>query len=340
MFRSRTLRLTTVLLAALALAAGCSSDDTGSADTTAPANGETVSGAWEFTDDRGTEIALEQAPQVIVASPAVAGALAQYGIDVAGVLGATERMDGTPDPALGDADVTDMVALAPAGQLNVEQLLALQPDIVIAESWGDDTTVGLTIDELAMVEQQVPVATVRVDGKPLDDVLSRFGDIAVSIKGDTAAAQVAEGKAELEAATARLSEAANNGVTVLAASGSPTELYVARPEGYADLTYFRDAGVQLVEPTSPVGSGPAAEFWETLSWEEATRYPADFILADARFGGADWSLDQLPDAAQRLPAFVAEQVAPWELAYAFSYQNFAGIVDRLAESTGAAKPLG
>lgn len=339
MFRSRTLRFTLALVAVAAVAAGCSSKSSDSSDTTTAAAENAVAGPWEFTDDRGTEISLDAAPATIVASPAVAGALAEYGIDVAGVLGATERMDGTPDPALGDADVSDMAALAPAGQLNVEQLLALQPDIVIAEAWDDDTTVGLTAQELELIEQQVPVATVRIDGKPLDEVLQRFGDIAISIKGDEAAAQVDKGRADLEAAEANLTEASSSGIRVLAASGSPTELYVARPEGYADLSFFKDAGVNLVTPTSPVGSGPAAEFWETLSWEEANRYPADFILADARFGGADWALDQLPEAARRLPAFQAEQVAPWELTYAFGYRNFSDIVNRLAEGISAAKPL-
>lgn len=326
--------------AVLVISSGCTSESSDPSPASVAAPGDSPAGAWELTDDRGTEISLDAPPATIVASPAVAGALAEYGIDVAGVLGATERMDGTPDPALGDADVTGMVALAPSGQLNVERLMALQPDIVIAESWGDATTVGMTEEELALIEQRVPVATFRIDGEPLDDVLQRFGEIAVSIKGESAKAQVDEGRADLEAAQARLTEASSSGVRVLAASGSPAELYVARPEGYADLSFFQDSGVNLVEPTSPVGSEPAGEFWETLSWEEANRYPADFILADARFGGADWSIDQLPAVASRLPAFEADQVAPWELTYAFGYRNFSGIVDRLAAAIGAAKPLG
>ena len=110
-------------------------------------------------------------------------------------------------------------------------------------------------------------------------------------------------------------------------------MYVAIPAAFPDLEFYREAGVELVEPDSD------DEFWQTLSWEEVNRYHADLILADARFGGRDWMLTMVPTNVQRVPAFEAEQVTSWQQSFAFGYGSFAELVDQMTEALAAAKPL-
>ena len=219
--------------------------------------------------------------------------------------------------------------------MNIEQLAGLRPDVIIADSWGAGDYFGLEDEQLTQVEQIAPVIGIRVDGRPVEEPLARFAELAESIAGDDAVAAREEGEQTLAEARQKLVDAveANPGIQVLGASGSANEMYVAVPAAYPDLEFFREAGVELVDPDT------GEEFWETLSWEEVNRYHADLILADARFGGRDWMLSMVPANVQRVPAFEAGQVAPWQLSFAFGYRNFSTLVDAMTESLSSAKPL-
>lgn len=330
------LRLAAVAVASTLLLTACGggSDDAESPSTTAGSGAS--SDGWSFTDDQGTTVELDAVPATIVASPAAAGALHEYGIDVAGILGSGKRMDGTTDPALGSLDPASVTPLAnDAGEVNVEQLAGLRPDVIISDSWGEGEYFGISPEVLTQAEQIAPVIGIRVDGRPVEEPLGRFAELAESIAGESATAAAEDGKAVLDTARQGLVEAvaANPGIKVLGASGSANEMYVAIPGAYPDLEFFQQAGVELVEPEG------GDEFWQTLSWEEVNRYHADLILADARFGGRDWMLSMVPANVQRVPAFEADQVAPWQLSFAIGYKSFAELVDRMTESLSAAKPL-
>lgn len=317
------------------LVTSCSgSDDARSASTSAGSDDSTE--AWTFTDDQGTVVELDGPPSTIVASPAAAGALHEYGIEVAGILGSGTRMDGTPDPALGTLDPDSVTPLAnDAGEVNVEQLAGLRPDVIISDSWGDGEYFGLSSEVLDTAQQIAPVIGLRVDGRPVEEPLARFAELAESIAGESAVTEREDAEATLAAARERLVEAvaANPDIEVLGASVSANEMFVAVPESYPDLEFLREAGVQLVEPETD------DKFWQTLSWEEANRYHADLILADARFGGRDWMMSMVPANVQRVPAFEADQVAPWQLSFAFGYRAFADVVDQMSDAMAAAKPL-
>ena len=134
---------------------------------------------------------------------------------------------------------------------------------------------------------------------------------------------------EFDAASTRFSDAvaAKPGLTVLAASGTLTEFYVAFPPGFPDLSYYASLGLDLVEPTEHPEAGG---YWQTLSWEEVGMYPADMILADVRGGSIDFLLDQMPASGLELPAVQADQTVAWPAASAVGYGNAAAELDALA----------
>jgi len=330
------LRLAAVTLVSALLLTACSGSDDAATPTTAAAGSDGASEGWTFTDDQGTTVELDAAPTTIVASPAAAGALHEYGIEVAGVLGSGKRMDGSPDPAMGELDPASVTPLAnDAGQLNMEQLAALAPQVIISDSWGDGEYFGIAPEALGQIEQIAPVVGIRVDGRPVEEPLARFAELAESIGGDSATGARTEGEAELERARTALTAAteANPGIKVLGASGSAAEMSVAEPSAFPDLEFFREAGVDLVDPDGD------EEFWQALSWEEANRYHADLILADARFGGSEWVLEMIPANVQRVPAFESGQVMPWQLTFAMGYRNFASVVDQMTEAISSATQL-
>ena len=75
-----------------------------------------------------------------------------------------------------------------------------------------------------------------------------------------------------------------------------------------------------------------AELWETLSWEQAGKYPADLALNDAR--SAAFTKEQLSDYATWTsnPAVQAGQVGDWATEFVPSYAGFAVVLEELAET--------
>jgi iron complex transport system substrate-binding protein len=109
-------------------------------------------------------------------------------------------------------------------------------------------------------------------------------------------------------------------------------LSIARPSQFPDLLSFRSLGLDLVEPEG------GEQYYETLSWEQAGRYPADLVLHDTRA----YSLqpDQLaathPTWAA-LPAVGAGQVGRWSAETRLSAKGFAAVVEDLAATVTAAR---
>ena len=133
----------------------------------------------------------------------------------------------------------------------------------------------------------------------------------------------------------RAATTANPDLLVVAASGSTTEMYVAYPPAWPDLSYYQELGLRMVEPENHPTSGG---FWETLSWEQAGKYPADLVLADARGGTLEEIRAQMPATALSLPAVESDQVVAWPAVHAYGYGNFADLLDDLAAEVRSADP--
>lgn len=322
------------------LAAGCGGGSSGE-DEGSGAGGD-GGGGWSFTDDRGVTHTLDEVPDVVVAQSVSAGGLWEYGVEVAGAFGPLRRPDGTPDPSIGLADPDAFASLGEVeGEVNLEALAALQPDIIVTQLWSDDSFWGID-DELDEMEALAPVVGIRVGERPVDEPLARLAELATSLGGDPGDGvdtgdRVAEARAGFDQATDRLAAALADrpGLRVLAASGTPAEMYVAHPPGFPDLRYYQSLGMDLVEPEEhPTGQG----YWETLSWEEADKYPADLVLADVRGATLEQLLDQMPPTAAALPAVAADQVIAWPASFALGYGNVAAVLDEVRAAVEAADP--
>ena len=326
----RTAVIAVGVAVAIVSVSACSS----SADESGAGDGEAGAEGWSFEHDRGITHTLPEVPNVIAAQSVPAGGLWEYGVEIAGVFGPLRQTDGSPDPAIGLADPAAFTSLGEVdSEINIEALAALQPDIIVTSMWDDDTFWGIADDVVDELEQIAPIVGIRVDNRPITDPLRRYAELADSLGADPA--RITEARTGFEAASTKLSDAlrAKPELTVVASSGTPSEMYIAYPPGFPDLAYYETLGMQLVTPESHPTSGG---FWETLSWEQAGKYPADLILADARGGTVAQIHDRLPPTAAALPAVQADQLISWPAVHAYGYGNLAAIIDDLAGAVAEA----
>ena len=117
--------------------------------------------------------------------------------------------------------------------------------------------------------------------------------------------------------------AENPDVAVLFVAGDDTSFYVAQPNDMADLILLQDLGLNII-------SGGETDYWETLSWEDVQRFPADLILIDTREGS--YSLDDFNAVPTwgNVPSVQAGQVDVWHAEPIYSYAGYAPELRRLA----------
>lgn len=336
-----TLALVTCLAVGAVACGGSSDDSSGGSRTDDDARsddlggGEMATGDWTFTDDRGETVTLDAPPGRIAAQSTIAGGLWEYGITVDGVFGPLRYADGTPHPSVGLADPDDFESVGEIdSQINIEALAAVRPDVIVAPMWTEDTYWGIADEDVDEVEAIAPLIGIVVGDQSMEEPLGRLGELAATF-GDDEAAAVDDARTEFDTAGVALSDAlaAKPGLTVLAASGTPSELFVAWPDGFPDLAYYASLGMQIVEPTEHPEAGG---YWQTLSWEQVDTYEADLILADVRGGSLDTLLDQMPASGRSLPAVQADQMVAWPLATALGYGNAAAVLGELAETVESA----
>jgi iron complex transport system substrate-binding protein len=309
------------------------------ATTNPPASTATMagSGEWTFTDDRDITITKEQRPTRIIAQIAVAAALWDYGIRPIGVFGPARLPDGTPAPQSGAVDLDTVESVGEVqGEIDIEKVIALAPDLIISSVVGD-FFVGDNDEVLKLVEETAPRLGILIRGVPISHTLDRIYELAGALGADLDAPEVVEAKERYDAAVEELEAAidAKPGLTVMFTSASPELLYVAKPQGFADLTFFEELGMDIVTPEEE------GAVWGELSWEQAPKYEADLILNDAR-PGVEFTLPEeiatIP-IWNELPAVQAEQVGPWYLLNIIpSYNGYAPVMEEMTEWIEMADP--
>lgn len=328
-----------LLLMALVAACGGSSEDAGSTDGGGGKDGgatTTEGGPWTFTDDIGVTVTLDEAPTTLVTETMVAGGLYEQGVDVAGTFGPLTRSDGTPASEVGLADPEEFTSVGGTtyGEINLEQLAALQPDLIVAPVFEEGTYWGIDDADIEKVRAIAPIVGIKVGNQRIDKILESMTALGTALGADPDSESVTAHKADFDASSERLSDAlaASPDLSVVAASGTAENMYVAVPSGYPDLSYYQSLGMKIVDPDTD------EEFWQTLSWEEADRYPADLILGDARGGAtAEAIISAMPESARNLPAIEADQLVPWVLTPALGYGAVAVVLDDLTAAVAAAR---
>ncbi|WKK22616.1 ABC transporter substrate-binding protein [Streptomyces olivoreticuli] len=326
-----------LLTAGGALGAGALLTACGGGKSSGGSDSGSSGGSWAFKDDRGQTAKAGRTPKKVVAFTGSAAALHDFGFDCAGVFGPTKLKDGKPDPQAGDLDVGKVTILGNAwGEFNVEKYAAMGPELLVTNMIQGEELWYVPDDSKKKILGLAPSVGISTSKKSLTDVIGRYAELAKSLGADLQAKQVTDAKQRFEKASETLRKAARDhkGLKVLAASGSADMLYVSDPAVYADLTYFKQLGIELVVPDKVTGG-----FFESLSWENAGKYPADLILLDNRTATLQpKDLAAKPTWAD-LPAVKAGQITPWLSEPRYSYAGCAPLVESLAAAVDKAKKV-
>ncbi|VVJ25230.1 Putative Desferrioxamine E transporter [Amycolatopsis camponoti] len=315
-------------LAATVALVACGSSD----DKAAPAS----SGPWEFTDDRGQKAARDQRPTRVVAYVSSAAALWDYGVRPVGVFGPQKTADGGKEIQAGNIDLGAVTSIGNAwDDFSMEKFAATKPDLVITGLTGaKPTDLWVLKDDLGPKVQQVaPIVAMSEYKVTLPKVIERYEQLAVALGGDANSDVIKKGKEDFQKASDDLKAAikAKPGLKVLVVSSDKDNLYVCKPEFFADLAYYRDLGLDIVN-----GAG-TDDYFETLSWEQAGKYPADLILTDSRtYALSRPQLAAIPTWAQ-LPAVKASQLADWSTEPRFNPVLAAPVIRKLTEVVKGAR---
>ena len=298
----------TAALAAGALA-GCSGGSADAAGTDAAAGAP----GWEFTDDRGTTVTLNEAPARIAGLNDVLSSLWNYGVEPVASFGQTSIAD---DVAFDGRDLSGVEVVSTAyGQIDLEALAAADPDVIVTSVYPTDSAGTLdpttplygfeSVEQQELVAQIAPIVAIAWRGSAAD-VIERTAELAGALGVDLESEEMAGLRADYDRAAAALTEAARSGLTVLAVAAYPDEgFYMAKAPDDPSLRLYSELGVQFVDP------GGTDYFWQVAGWEVVTEHPSDLILYSLRGAMTPEQMAGQP-TYQLLPAVRAGQVHPWE----------------------------
>ncbi|MEU9097392.1 ABC transporter substrate-binding protein [Streptomyces sp. NPDC048361] len=287
--------------------------------------------AWRFSDDRGQLSTAAAPPSRVVAYIQAGATLEELGVRPVAVFGSFH--DGPePDPAKrGALPVGEVGYLGAGGDLDVDALLAVAPDLVVAVSYGGGQVYGLDPETAKHLEERVAVVVLEVGQAPtLARIRSRFAELARALGAP------AQDATALSAAEERLRSAAGRAprprVLALSPAG-PGQVHLARPQAWPELRELTGHGVNVVEP----GEGPGAG-WSTTEWTTAAELRPDIVLVDIRSNAAP--IDTLrSDAAWRALESGARILA-WNpeapcgaAAHAAFFAQVAGAIEEYAGAT-------
>jgi iron complex transport system substrate-binding protein len=310
-------------LAVVGLSA-CSSDDGGG---DAAASGE----GWSFTDDLGNTVELDAAPERIAAINDVASSLWNYGVAPVATFGQTSTAE---DVAFEGRDLSGVEVLGESyGDIDLEQLAAAAPDVIVTTVYPTDSEGTLDESEplygFESIEQQeqigriAPIIAVAWSGSAAD-VIERTAELAEALGADMGSEQVRTARADFEAASTALTEAAAGGLTVLPVAAYADEgFYMAKAPDEPSLRMYSELGVQFVDP------GGEEYYWQTAGWEDVPQYPSDIILYSLRGAMTPEQMAEQP-TYELLPAAQADQVHPWKY-IGMDYAAQAAYMEELAD---------
>jgi len=289
---------------------------------------------WTYTDGSGQTVTLDAVPQRIIASQDAAAGLIPLGIRPVGIYADGPIADAK---ALQGLDLSGIEIIGQTwGEVDIEKAAALNPDIVLAEWWDRNEAWSGGQDVAALLTQLAPVTGVSASDS-IVGMIEDYETLAASLGADLSQPSIADEKAKFETALADFKSAiaAKPGLKVLAVYAGDDALYVADPAGAAELLDMQSWGLDLVQPEGVDAAGN--NYFETLSWENADKYPADLILVDNRspatmevaLAQPTWALN---------PGAKAEQVAEWPAFWLRNYGHYAAALSGLTAAISAADP--
>lgn len=315
-------RLAAAVAVALALPlAACGSTDKTSSDE-----------AWTYTDDLGTKIDLDAAPQRIVAQSSVAAALTDLGLGdrIVGVFGPVKNASGDVDQQAAGLDVDavkDVTGAGEYGDIDLEKLAGLKPDLIITSSYLKPDLWYINKGTKAKLDKQYKTLVIGFDGKTLPQIFDSTEKVAKALGADESG--FAKGREAFDQATERLKQIAKKSdPSIVAVSPSTETFYVSNPAKNPDLRYYRDvAGLDIITPKNPDNG----DYFESLSWEKADTYDADVALWDERVGSAGLDMLKKQPVWGKTTAARNDAYVPWNSVAPPTAQAYADLMDRFAD---------
>src|SRR3712207_1729461 len=258
--RRRRLTGATLTLAALVATAGCAGE---AAEPTAA----TEEGGWSFTDDLGNTVELDAPPARVAGLNDVMASLWNYGVEPVDAFGQTSAAD---DVAFEGRDLGGLAIVGESyGQIDLEQLAAADPDVIVTSVYPTDSSGALdpgqplygfeSLQQQEQVAEIAPIVAIAYRGSAAD-VIERTVELAESLGADAATIDAA--REDYEAASAALTAAGQREITVLPVYATAADgWWMGKAPDDPSLRLYADLGVDFVDP------GGDTYFWETTSEE-------------------------------------------------------------------------
>lgn len=280
-----------------------------------------AAGAWTFTDDAGKTVSLPAMPRTVVADLNAASALWDFGVRPVAVSGWTIASDAAWGEVDRDTPVINLDAGAPDPDL--EALLEIKPDLFVTVVWGDEDELGpyawsfTEPQSYDRVNAIVPVIGIAATGLA-DRNMERFAELSGLLGANLENPELLAAQAAYEERVAQFTAQvqAHPDLTALFAHVDGSGFSVANPEDWADLSWFRELGLNIIEPDIEAGT-----FWEFLSAEQAGMYQPDILFVSQR--DEAFTLEDIlaHPLYGMLPAVKAGQIGPWNQDMIQSYQG-------------------
>lgn len=297
---------------------------------TAPA----LSEEWTYTDGTGQTVTLDHIPNRIVMHANTAAGLIPLGIRPIAIYVDTPVAE---DKSLQGLDLTGIEIVGEAwGQIDIEKVAALKPDLFLAEWWPlDKAFSGLESGAGSTNQQILKLAPITgpTQGDSIVKLIADYEVLAESLGADLTAPQLVADKAAFEASRDKFKAAvaAKPNLTALPVWAGTDALYVAATEGASELMDFASWGLKLITPEVADDRG----YWETLSWEKADKYQPDLVLVDNRSDATIETAKAQP-MWTAMKAAAAGQVTDWPAFWLRNYKAYAGALDKLTAAIEAA----
>lgn len=278
MKKTRLFSLVLSSLIVLSLAAGCTSPAAGTtasaAETTAAIEitgtssagqttaSETVSAGISVTDMAGRKITLDAPAQKIVA-------LMPADCEILYSIGAGDTLVGRGEYCDYPAEVSNVPAVQSGEETNIEQIIALKPQVVIMSKMAQ------TEEQIASLET-AGITVVESDAKDIAGVYTAIELIgAVTGKNDEAAAVVTQMKNSFDEISAKVTE-----------QGGKTIYFEVSPLEYG--LWTAGSGTFMDEIASMLGLTNAfadVEGWSEISQEQVIERNPDYIVTNTMYFG-------------------------------------------------------
>ncbi|MDP4332994.1 ABC transporter substrate-binding protein [Curtobacterium sp. A7_M15] len=321
----RAALVTSVAVSALLLA-GCSSTNS-SDDSAGNGSSAAADGAWSYKDATGTTVKVDHTPKRVVVLNDIAISFIEYGLKPVGTFG---QLTMAKDARFDDLDTDGITQLGEAyGDIDLEQLAALKPDLVVTSVYPTDEKGTLDTtqpgygfkdkEQQKQVQAIAPVAQVEWGGKG-EDVIKTIASLAESLGAKESTVDKAEDR--FETAADDLEKAAKESdLSVVSMYADGDGAYVTRPSDEPTLQMYTSFGVDFVNPK------PKGFYWGIYSWENAGQITGDVILLSQQ-GYQVADLEKQPTFADNA-ALEAGQVHSWTFP-ALDYASQADYMTKLA----------